>query len=46
MVKNPTCNAGDEGSIPGWGNKVPHVIGQLSLCIVTTEPLHSGACKP
>ena len=23
MVKNPHCNAGDVGSIPGWGTKIP-----------------------
>ena len=25
VVKNPPCNAGDAGSIPGQGTKVPHV---------------------
>ena len=24
MVKNPPCNAGNEGSIPGGGTKIPH----------------------
>ena len=23
MVKNMACNAGDTGSIPGWGTKIP-----------------------
>ena len=23
VVKNPPCNAGDMGSIPGWGTKIP-----------------------
>ena len=24
VVKNLPCNAGDEGSIPDWGTKIPH----------------------
>ena len=28
VVKNPHSNAGDEGSIPGWGTKIPHATGQ------------------
>ena len=38
MVKNPHSNAGDMGSIPGWGTKIPHAVGQLSPCTTTTEP--------
>ena len=30
-TKNLSSNAGDAGSIPGWGTKIPHVMGQLSL---------------
>ena len=30
MVKNPPSNAGDVGSIPGRGTKIPHAAGQLS----------------
>ena len=30
VVKNPPYNAGDKGSIPGWGTKIPHAAGQLS----------------
>ena len=37
MVKNPPSNAEDTGSIPGWGTKVPHAMGQLSLCTTTRE---------
>ena len=37
MIKNPPCNAGDVGSIPGLGTKMPHAMGQLSPCAVTTE---------
>ena len=28
--KNPPSNAGDTGSIPGQGTKIPHAVGQLS----------------
>ena len=38
MVKNLPCNAGDVGSIPGRGTKIPHAAEQLSPCAVTTEP--------
>ena len=37
MVKNPSCNAGDLSSIPGWGTEIPHAVEQLSLH-ATTEP--------
>ena len=37
VVKNPPYNAGDAGSIPGQGTKIPHAAGQLSLCATTTE---------
>ena len=30
VVKNPPSNAGDTGSIPGRGIKIPHAEGQLS----------------
>ena len=29
VVKNPSCNAGDSGSIPGWGTKIPDAAEQL-----------------
>ena len=35
MVKNMSLNAGDEGSIPGQGNKIPHAAWPLSLCAAT-----------
>ena len=35
VVENPPCNAGDVGSITGWG--IPHVAGQLNPCASTTE---------
>ena len=30
-------NAGDTGSIPGWGTKIPHATVQLILHATTTE---------
>ena len=37
MVKNPPSNAGDVGSIPGGGTKIPHALGQLSPRATTIE---------
>ena len=37
VVKNPPSNAGDRGSIPGGGNKIPRAAGQLSLLVTTSE---------
>ena len=36
VVKDPPSKAGDVGSIPGQGTKIPHE-GQLSLGATTTE---------
>ena len=30
VVKNLPCNAGDVGSIPGWGSKILHAPGKGS----------------
>ena len=38
VVKNPPSNAGDVGSIPGQGTKIPHAIGQISPGACTLEP--------
>ena len=38
MVENLPSNAGDAGSIPGRGTKVPHAAGQISLCATTKDP--------
>ena len=35
VVKNLACSAGDAGSIPGWGTKIPHAVEQLKLCART-----------
>ena len=37
VVKNPPYNAGNAGSIPGQGTKIPHAAGQLSLHATATE---------
>ena len=37
VVKNPPSSAGDLGSIPGRGTKIPHAAGQLSPDTTTTE---------
>ena len=39
VVKNPPCNAGDVGLIPGWGTMIPHTIEQLNLWTTTREPV-------
>ena len=46
MVKNLPSNAGEAGSIPGRGAKMPHAAGQLSPRASTTETVHSGAHVP
>ena len=38
VVKNLPANTGDMGSIPGWGTKIPHAGGQLSLYATPTDP--------
>ena len=40
VVKNPPSNAGDAGSIPSQGTKIPCAAGQLSPRAATTEPAH------
>ena len=37
MVRNPPCDAGDIGSIPGPGTKIPPAAEQLSPCTTTGE---------
>ena len=46
MVKNPPSKAGNAGSSPGQGTKIPHAMGQLSPRAATTEPMHPGARAP
>ena len=35
VVKIPPSNAGDTGSVPGWGIKIPHALG-------ATKPIHQN----
>ena len=46
VVKNQPSSARDEGSIPGWGTKIPLAAGQLRPRPATTEPARSGAHAP
>ena len=46
VVKNLPSSAGNMGSIPGWGTRIPHAMGQLSQHTTTTEFLRSGAPMP
>ena len=39
VVKDLPCNSGGEGSVSGWGTKIPHPEEQLeSLCFATKDP--------
>ena len=40
VIKNLPYNAGDSGSIPGQGTKIPYAAGQLSPHAKTAEPGH------
>ena len=42
-VKNPPCNAGDVGSIPGQGTKISHAVELLSHNYLA---ICSGPCVP
>ena len=37
VVKNPPPNVEDVALIPGQGTKIPHAVGQLSLCTTNRE---------
>ena len=39
MVENSPPNAGDVGSIPAQGTKIPHAVGQLNPHTTTREAL-------
>ena len=43
MVKTPSSKAGDAGSIPGRGTKIPHATGQLSPQLLS---LHTSTREP
>ena len=46
MVKNPPHNAGDAGSIPDWGTKIPHASEQLQPLTLQLENLSATAKGP
>ena len=46
VVENPRANAGDAGSSPGRGTKIPHAVRQLSPRAATTELRASTREKP
>ena len=37
VVENLPANAEDTGLVPVWGTKIPHYLGQLSLCARVQE---------
>ena len=43
VVKNTPSNAGDTGSIPGRGTKIPQATREIGPHTTTTEPTHSTA---
>ena len=46
VVKNSPCNAGDTGSIPGWGTEIPHAGEQLRPGAAATETVgHSESTR-
>ena len=46
VVKNPLCNAGDGGSIPGQGTRIPHISKQLRVGTLLTEESHDATEIP
>jgi len=46
VLKNPPCNAGDMGSNPGEGTKIPHATERLSPGTATTKLKCSKAYMP
>ena len=40
VAKNPPSNAGDPGSMPGLGTKIPRAAEKLSPCATTIELTH------
>ena len=37
MVKNPSANAGDVGSIPGQGTRIPHAAEELKSLLMKVK---------
>ena len=45
VVRNPPCKAGDTGSIPGQGTKIPHLAEEL-VCYCCIQSPHSTTKDP
>ena len=45
MVKNLPCDAGDVGTIPGWGTEIPHAAGQLNILSNCGPSIHGYQVK-
>ena len=45
VVGSCPSNAGDMGSIPDQGTRIPHASEQLSPCATTAEPACPRACE-
>ena len=45
MVKNPPTNAGDEGSIPGWGRSLGEENGTPLQYSCLENPMDRGAWR-
>ena len=39
LFRNPPGNAGNVGSVPGLGTKIPHTAEQLNRLATTSEPV-------
>ena len=47
VFKSLSSHVGSMSSIHGWGTRIPHAVGQLSLCPTTTEkPAHCDSRSP
>ena len=46
VIKNPPCKAGDAGSIPSQGTRIPHAVEQLSPLATAKESMrHNEQCR-
>ena len=45
MVKNLPINAGDAGSIPGWGRSPAEGSGNPLQCSCLGNPMDRGVCR-
>ena len=45
VVKNSPCDAGDSGSVPGQGTKIPHAKGQLKSVATARDLMCWSYCS-